>query len=79
MRASSDEKQTPTAVVNEAYAKLAQGGKIPDVTEVSFKRIAAPRQALVVELVYFGGLTLPEAALKTPLAYARGSVGSVSY
>ncbi len=32
---------TATAVVHEAYARLAMAGNIPDVTELSFKRIAA--------------------------------------
>lgn len=31
----------PTAVVHEAYGRLAASGKIPNVTEASFKRIAA--------------------------------------
>ncbi len=110
---------SPTAVVHEAYGRLAVAGKIPDLTELSFKRIAAhvmrqvlcdaarrrfadkrggkdairiplddqlqetnisverimlvnsfldrlqafsPRQASIVELLFFGGLTIPEIA-----------------
>ncbi len=32
---------TPTAVVHEAYTRLAGSGKIPELTEASFKRVAA--------------------------------------
>jgi RNA polymerase sigma factor (TIGR02999 family) len=110
---------TATALVHEAYTRLAVGRKFPDVTEMAFKRIVAhvmrqvlcdaarrrradkrggsdavhvslpdeledhqlsidrivlvnnfldrlqainPRQASVVELLFFGGLTIPEIA-----------------
>jgi RNA polymerase sigma-70 factor (ECF subfamily) len=115
----------PTAVVHEAYGRLAVSGKLPDVTELSFKRIAAhvmrqvlcdaarqrsagkrggkdavrvplddhlqqtdisveritlvndfldrlqsisPRQASVVELLFFGGLTMAEAAAELDIS-----------
>ncbi len=119
LRRGSSPALTATAVVHEAYARLAISGSVPDVTESSFKRIAAhvmrevlcdaarryfaqkrgsgqaigvivddslqdkqisierilvlnnfldqlqtanERQSSVVELLFFGGLTLPEVA-----------------
>lgn len=116
---------TPTSVVHEAYARLAVSGKIPEVTELSFRRIAAhvmrqvlsdaarqrmaakrggteairvpldptveaanmsvdrillvndfldrlhdisPRQASLVELLFFGGLTITEASAELDIS-----------
>jgi RNA polymerase sigma factor (TIGR02999 family) len=116
---------TPTSVVHEAYTRLAVSGKIPEVTELSFKRIAAhvmrqvlcdaarqrmaakrggteairvpldpqleaanmsvdrilvvsdfvdrlrdisPRQASLVELLFFGGLTITEASAELDIS-----------
>jgi RNA polymerase sigma factor (TIGR02999 family) len=116
---------TATALVHEAYSRLAAGGRIPEVTEMSFKRIVAhvmrqvlcdaarrrvadkrggkaavhvplpeeledhqlsvdrvllvnnfldrlqaisPRQASLVELLFFGGLTLSEIAAELDIS-----------
>lgn len=115
----------PTAVVHEAYGRLAMSGKIADMTEFSFKRVAAhvmrqvlcdaarqrsaekrggkdavrvpldehisetdisveritlvnefldrlqaisPRQVSVVELLFFGGLTVAETAAELDIS-----------
>jgi DNA-directed RNA polymerase specialized sigma24 family protein len=74
---------SPTALVNEAWIKLAKSPDIATTSRLHFKRIAAramrqlflalndaldslarmnPRQAIMVESRFFGGLDVPETA-----------------